>query len=159
MSQIKTASFSMLKIKMSVLSVLWQIKGARFIFIVTDQNCQLSILSQFKIGQFYIKCHRSKLPAFQCWSKNVRFICFVADKKKCQSYLHFCRSKLPVLSSLSHMKIGQFYIKCHRSKLPAFHCWSWKMPVLSVLLQLKRNASLIFIVADQSCQFYLHCHR
>ena len=66
MSQIKTASFSMLKIKMSVLSVLWQIKGARFIFIVTDQNCQLSILSQFKIGQFYIKCHRSKLPAFQC---------------------------------------------------------------------------------------------
>ena len=33
------------------------------------------------------------------------------------------------------------------------------MPVLSVLSQTKKNVSFIFIVADQSCQFYFHCHR
>ena len=33
------------------------------------------------------------------------------------------------------------------------------MPVLSVLSQTKKNVSFIFIVADQSCQFYFHCLR
>ena len=54
-------------------------------------------MSQIKIASFSLL----KL-------KNASFICFVAVKKKCQSHLHCCRSKLPVLSSLSQIKIASF---------------------------------------------------
>ena len=64
---------------MPVLSPLSQIKIASFILIVKDQNCQ-----------FYLKCHRSRLPALSILSqmKNVRFV-----------YINCWGSKLPVLSS------------------------------------------------------------
>ena len=112
-------------------------KLASFILNVTDQNCQL----------FNVEVKMSDLSVLWRIKRNASLI-FIFVDQSCQFYLHCLRWKL-----------ASFNIKCHRSKLPAFHCWSWKMPVLSVLLRLKRNASLIFIVADQSCQFYLHCHR
>ena len=87
--------------------------------------------------------------------KNASFICFVADKKKCQFYLHCCGSKLPVLFPLSQIKIAsfilifkdqncKFYLKCHRPKLPA----------LSILSQIK-IASFNLNVRDQNCQLFI----
>ena len=50
MSQIKIASFLLLKIKNASIILLFQIKNASFLFNVTDQDCQL-----------YLYCHRWKI--------------------------------------------------------------------------------------------------
>ena len=169
-----------------------------------------SSLSQIKVASF------SLLKI-----KNASFICFVADKEKCQFYLLCCGSKLPVLFPLSQIKIAsfilifkdqncKFYLKCHRPKLPALSILSQikiasfnlnvrdqncqlfivedrnasficvvadkKLPVSSLsqikivsflLLKIKniillfqiKNASFLFNVTDQDCQLYLYCHR
>jgi len=53
MSQIKIASFSLLKIKMPVLSVLSQIKNASFICFVADKKMPvLSSLLRIKVASF-----------------------------------------------------------------------------------------------------------
>ena len=133
---IKVASFSLLKIKNASLSVFLQIKVASFIFIVTDQNCRPFIVEDKKMPVLSVLL-QIKMPVFSSllWIKvdsfsslkikNASFICFVADKKKCQFYLHCCGSKLPVLFPLSQIKIAsfilifkdqncKFYLKCHR---------------------------------------------
>ena len=111
--------------------------------------------------------------------KNASFICFVADKEKCQFYLLCCGSKLPVLFPLSQIKIAsfilifmdqncKFYLKCHRPKLPALSILS-QIKIASFNLNVRdqncqrlivedRNASFICVVADKNCQFH-HCHR
>ena len=107
------------RLKLPILTSLSQIKIASFIFIVTYQNCQfypyccgwkkpvllylfpikMQSLSQIKIA-FYPYC---------CgWKKASLSIVF--PDKKCQFYLHYQRSKLPVLSLLSEIIITSFFL-------------------------------------------------
>ena len=68
---------------------------------LTDQNCQYILIFKDQNCQFYLKCHRSKLPSILSHSllkiKNASITCFVADKN-CQFLLYCHRSKLQVLS-------------------------------------------------------------
>ena len=125
-----------------------------------DQNCQ-----------FYLHCHRSKLPVLSLLSqiKIASFIPVVKDQgcyfnfiikdQNCQIFPYCCSWK-KVLLFLSPIKNGnliiilivhykncQFYLHCLRSKLPA-------LPLLSQI----KIASFILIVMDQNCQFYPYCH-
>ena len=56
--------------------ILWQIKGAIFILIVTDQICQ-----------FYPYCHRSKFASFILNVTDQNCLLLIVEDKKCQFYL------------------------------------------------------------------------
>ena len=143
-------------------------KNIRFILIVADQNCQ-----------FYLYCHRSKLPDLSillqmkkasficivqdekcqfdlhCWGYKMPVFCFVSDQEF-QFYLHCCETKLPVLSKMSQIKIDSFSLWKINASLMCFVAYKKKMPVISSLLWIK-VASFISIVIDQNCQFYPYC--
>ena len=89
--------------KLSVLSLLLRLKKASLIIlvpdknaiIVTDQNCLLSLLLRLKKASLSI----------------------VFPDKKCQFYLHYQRSKLPVFILIVRDHNYQFYpYCCHRKK-------------------------------------------
>ena len=120
MSEIKTASFSLLKIEMPVLSVLSQIKIASFI-IVTDQNCQLFIVEDKKC-QYYL--------LFQI--KNASFLFNVTDQD-CQLYLYCHRWKISDLSALLGNKIASFIFFI---KIASFIIWAYICQFLAEKCQL-----------------------
>ena len=98
--------------------------------------------------------------------KNASFICFVADKKKCQFYLHCCGSKLPVLFPLSQIKIAsfilifkdqncKFYLKCHRQNQQLYlYCRRSKLiKIASFNLNVRDQNCQLFIVEDRNASF------
>ena len=142
--------------KLSVLSLLLRLIKASLIIlvpdknaiIVTDQNCLLSLLLRLKKASLSI----------------------VFPVKKYQFYLHYQRSKLPLLSLLSEIIITSFILIVVVEKSQSYYYWPFlkkcqfnphchrsKLPVLSLLLQIKID-SFIHIVTYQNCQYYPYCH-
>ena len=141
---------------------------ALIILIVTDQNYQ-----------FYLYC---------CGRKKACLVILVPVKKY-QFYPHSHRLKLPILTSLSQIKIASFiFIVTYQNCQFYPYCCSWKKPVLLYLFPIKmpslsqikiafypyccgwkkpvfllfsqiKNASFIFIIKDPNCQFYPYCQR